>query len=283
MQAQKILALSSKLKTVSPDKRAHLLSYLPENTRSAIEDPSLYTETISVPLYPEKLARRVDISHFKHYLDHISESERDFFTSAFPKYKQVQLSNTHAAIGEFVQSKFSNHVLQLLFKKALADYPPPSLLPKHKLTELLADTGVPLSKLVYYMGFYDVVREIKKIISHKTLKQLQDSLAPEEIAFINAIGREEKVMMLSTMNLHLYNGDKDKLEALILERGIYRFTQGIKNVPMQYLFFFTYFLPKDISDKINALLDKKEHFAKGYTGWEDDILKTWRFLCTYSK
>ena len=127
------------------------------------------------------------------------------------------------------------------------------------------------------------MKEIKRIISKKTLKLLQNSFDPEEITFINEIGREEKIMMLSLMNLHVYKGDVDKLKELILERGIYRFTQGLKSVPFQYLFFFTYFLPKQISDRVNTLLKEKEHFAKGYNGWEDDILKTWRFLCTYSK
>lgn len=283
MQAEKILALQTKLSKVDEDKKAHLLSYLPNKTREDLENSTMKGNTISISFTMQKLGRRVDVSHFKDYLDHLPEAEKEFYISAFPKYKQVQLTNSQKPLKEFITKRFSEHVLYLLFTKSLPQFPPPTLLPMHKLSELLSDTGISLSKLVYYLGFFDVVKEVKTIISKKTLKLLQESFDPEEIAFINKIGSEEKIMILSQMNLHVYKGDKKKLKELILERGLYRFTQGIKNIPFSYHFFFCYFLPKNLSDKLQILLKQKQSFGKTYTKWEDDILTTWRFLCTYSK
>ena len=282
MSYQKILALNSKLCGVNQDKKAHLLSFLPEKTRLQLETSDL-KDPICLSFTMQKLSRRIDVSHLKDFLEQLPFSEKIFFIKAFPNYKQIQLTDEKIEVSSFLTANFSEHVLFVLFEKGLKHFPPSPILPKHKLTELLGDTGVPLSKLVYFLGFFDLVKEVKIIISQKTLKALQEAFNKEELAFINKMGNEDNLRPLSLMNLSMYKGDKKKLKALILERGIYRFSQGIKNVPSSYLFFLTYFLPKDISDKVGTLLKEKEQYAKGYFNWEDDILTTWRFLCTYSK
>jgi hypothetical protein len=283
MSYQKILALNSKLCSLNQDKRAYLFSYLPEQTRLQLEANEALKDPILLSFTMEKLSRRIEPSHLKDFLAQLPSSEKIFFIKAFPPYKQIQLSDEKIEVSSFLTHSFSEHVLFILFQKALKHFPPSLILPKHKLTELLGDTGVPLSKLVYFLGFFDLVKEVKIIISQKTLKALQESFNKEELAFINKVGNEDRVRALSLMNLRMYNGDKKKLKELILERGIYRFSQGIKNLPSPYLFYLTYFLPKDISDKVDVLLKEKEQYAKGYFNWEDDILTTWRFLCTYSK
>jgi hypothetical protein len=283
MSYQKILALNFKLSSLDKNKKAHLLSYLPKNTLQQLQDQELIGEPILASFKMEKLARRIHPSHLKPYLKNLKDGEKMFFIGAFPKQKQTDLTDEKIIPKSFILSSFSEHILFTFFKKNLHNFPPFPILLKHKLTELLSDTGISLAKLVYFLGFFDVVNEVKMIISQKTLKTLQEAFDKEELSFINKIGGQNISKSLCLMNLHAYDGDKNKLKALILERGIYRFSQGIKNLPSSYFFFFTYFLPKEISDKVKRLLKEKEQYGKGYYNWEDDIIYTWRFLCTYSK
>lgn len=283
MREQKILALTTKLAPLSPEKRAHLISYLPDNIRNEIEKDGADEQTLPTNLTIEKIARRVDVSHFKTYLDTLSTESQRLYVTAFPKFKQVQLTGANEVYTEYASKGFSNYILLMLYKKTLKDFPPPTILPMHPIAALLGDTGISLSTLITYLALFDVVAEIKQIISKEILQNLQDVFDPREIAFMNKIARANKTPILSAMNLRCFNGDATTLRALLEERGIYRFTQGIKNAPAQYHFYFIYFLPKPISDKVKILLTEQATLGKGYLGWQEDALETWRFLCTYSR
>ncbi len=283
MLSQKFLTIRAKLNTLDPKKKASLLSYLPEPTQIALSTPQLQQPFIPVKMTIRKLVKRVDISHYKHFLNTLNETEKALYTAAFPKYKQVDLNDKQTPFKEFTTEKFGDHVLNMLFQKMFDNFPPPSILPLHPALELLADTGVLLSKLTFFLGLFDATEEIKKIISKATLSSLQKAFDKEEIDYMNAIGVKKRGLILSPMNLAAYTGDISTLRALILERGVYRLAQGIKGAPSEYRFFFTYFLPKNISDNLLKLFKQKELFAPRYTHWEEDTLDTWRFLCTYSK
>lgn len=283
MVQQNALALSSKYSSLPPSKKDQLVSYLPDTLKQALTDPGFPQQIIPVNLTIEKLTRRVDVSHFKEFLQTLSSCDRQLFISAFPKYKQVQLSDTPTQFGGFKSEGLSNVALTMLFEKALTDFPPPAYLPFHPLIEILGDTGVALSKLVYFLGLFDVAAEVKKIISQKTLKTLQNAFDAQEIFFLNATARREEIKALPPIHLEQYNGNVNQLKDFILERGIVRFARGIHNAPTQYHFFITYFLPKKIGKEVNHWLKNKQSLAIDYNNWESDILETWRFLCTYSQ
>lgn len=281
MTAQKFLALQEKLKRVSPEKRVHLISYLPESYRKEIENPLFPQNALRVEMTPEKMVRRIDTSHFKRYIDMLPKSEQHLFITAFPKYKQVDLTSRNAVYTEYKSKKLSRTILLSLFNE-LEDFPPPSMLPYHPTIELLSDTGVPLLKLISYLGLIDIAVEVKKIISKTTLKKLQAAFDKEQIAFINQIAKKENIPTLAPMNITSYDGEVELLNRLIQERGMYRFAQAIKDTPQEYRFFFHYFLPKTISDCLFSILKKRFNYAISYKGFEADTLTTWRFLCTYS-
>ena len=283
MLSQKYLSIGAKFNTLDAKKKASLLSYLPESLQIALSIPQLPETLIPVKMTIRKLIKRVHISHYKQFLDTLNETEKALYTAAFPKYKQVELYDKEIPFKEFTTEKFGDYVLNILFQKMFDNYPPPSILPLHPALELLADTGVPLSKLTFFLGLFDAAEEIKKIISKTTLSSLQKAFDKEEIDYMNVIGVKKRGLILTSMNLTAYTGDVSTLRNLILERGIYRLAQGIKGAPSEYRFFFTYFLPKEISKPLLNLFKQKELFARGYTHWEEDTLDTWRFLCTYSK
>jgi len=283
MHSQKILSIGAKLNSLDPRKKASLLSYLPESIQIALSSPQLPQTLIPVKMTISKLVKRVDISHYKHFLEPLQEAEKALYIAAFPTYKQVELNDKVTAYKEYTTEKFSDHVLNMLFQKMFDYYPPPSILPLHPALELLADTGVLLSKLTFFLGLFDATEEIKKIISKATLSSLQKAFDKEEMDYMNVIGVKKRGLILSSMNLAAYTGEIPTLRNLILERGIYRLAQGIKGAPSEYRFFFTYFLPKNISEPLLQLLKQKELFAPNYSHWEEDTLDTWRFLCTYSK
>ncbi len=283
MHHQNVLALNSKLSLLTPSKKAHLISYLPDHLKKALADETFPEKTVPVSLTIEKLTRRIDISHFKEFLKTLPANEQKVFISAFPKYKQVQLSDEPTTFGEFTAEGLSNTVLKMLFEKVLKGFPPPVYLPFHPILEILGDTGIALIKLVHYLGLYDVAMELKTIISRKTLKTLQSAFDAEEISFLNIASNKEGGKLLSPIHLEEYNGDEKELREYILERGIYRFAQGIHNAPIEYHFFITYFLPVKIGEKVNSLLKNRHTLPVDYNNWESDILITWRFLCTYSQ
>lgn len=283
MHHQNLLALNSKLSLLSSKKRAQLVSYLPDHIQKTLGDKTFPEKSVPVALTIEKLVRRIDISHFKAFLKTLSESEQQIYIFAFPKYKQSQLCDEPVVFGEFRTEGFSNTVLNILFNKMLIGFPPPVYLPFHPIIEILGDTGITLAKLVNYLGLLDVAIELKQIIAKKTLKKLQAVFDSEELAFLHTAFNKERLTSLSPMHLEGYNGDEKQLREYILERGIYRFVQGVLKAPIEYLFFITYFLPVDIAEKINSLLKNKYTLAADYSGFESDILLTWRFLCTYSQ
>ncbi|MCH9811225.1 hypothetical protein K0U07_00505 [bacterium] len=281
MTLQKFLALQEKLSKVSPEKKAHLISYLSQNSQQKLGDPLFPKSSLKVEMRADKIVRRVDVSHFKRYLDALSPEMREFYLKAFPKYKQVELTPSDATYHEYKAPSFSKQVLTQLFQ-GLDGFPPPTFLPPHPIVEVLADKGIPLFELITYLGLIDVAIEVKKIISKSTLKKLQSCFDQKQIAFLNLYAKKENIPSLLPMNLSNFSGEKDLLHKLIQERGLYRFAQGIKDAPTEYEFFFYYFLPKTVGDQLFSILRKKSKYAITYKGWEEDTITTWRFLCTYS-
>ena len=283
MATQKIFALSAKLSTIPEEKRAHLISYLPKKTQEILQDPDQNLNSSAIKMTIEKIMHRIDTSHYIYYLNLLPEDEKNLYITAFPKYKQLQFSKDKTSFRQYKNKKFSNKILYMFFSKSLEDFPPPIFLPKHPLIEILSEQSIPLSKLVYFLGLFDVVLEIKKIISRECLKQLQKAFSQEEITFLNEIANRKNTILLSPMNLSSYNQNTKELKQLILDRGIYRFAQAIKHIPSEYHFFIKYFLPKELSDKVYKTRNQKINISFAYDYWEDDTLKTWRFLCSYLK
>lgn len=280
--SQQLLTLNDKLSKLDPDKKSFLLAYLSDEMLNKLNDPSFPESVISVDMTIDKIIQRTDISHFKEALKMLSEGEKNLTLAAFPEIKQVLLTDEERKPLSLKSKKFADHILKGFLKKALSPFPPPKFLPYHITIELLSDSGIKLSELIHYLGLLDVSLEIKKIISQKKLKQLQSLFDLKEIEFMNKEASNDRPP-LSLMGLVSFDGDKEKLTRLINNRGLYRFVQGIKRAPAQYRFFFTYFLPKHLSDKMNHLLRQKPQYALSYRDWETDTLNTWRFLCTYSK
>ena len=281
MALQKFLALQEKLSKVSPEKKACLLSYLPESSERAMADPLFPKSTFKVEMSPEKIVRRVDVSHFQRCLETMEPELKAYYLKPFPAYKQVELTPAGATYHEYRSRAFSTKVLLELFTH-LDNFPPPSFLPPHPIIEVLSDKGIALTELLFLLGLIDVALEVKKIIAKTTLKALQACFEPRHIAFLNTVAKREDIPSLSPMNLASFSGEKEVLFRLIRERGLYRFVQGIKDAPTEYEFFFYYFLPKTVGDQAFSMLEKKPNYAITYKGWEEDILTTWRFLCTYS-
>jgi hypothetical protein len=282
MDRQNVLALHFKFASLSKEKRASLTSFLPETLQSALKESSVSQHILPISLTIEKLARRIHISHFIDFLALVSPSEKSFYIAAFPEYKQLQFSKEATIFRHLTSKKFSDAVLHTLFEKALIGFPPPTYYPFHPLIEILGDTGVALETLIHYLGLFDIAIEVKTLLSKKTLKELQQAFSPQEVTFLNTLSATS-AKSIFPIYLERYNGDKDQLKEFILERGIYRFVQGIYSMPSQYHFLITYFVPKKISDQVNQLLKQKHLFSIDYYNWEEDILTTWRFLCTYSQ
>lgn len=283
MTCQKYLALSQKLSSIDDEKRGRLISYLPEKSREALTSEDLNKQLIPIRISIQKLVKRVDVSHFIDFFQNVDQNTTQFYIAAFPKYKQVLLTGPNCIYREFSTEKFSEAVLLTLFQQCFKGFPPPAILPFHPMVEILSDQGVELKKLIEFLGLLDVAAEVKTIICAKTLKSLQKAFTKEQVDFINSISKHHKPEMLKKMNLSGYDGNSEELYSLIEQRGIYRFVRSISSVPISYLFLFTYFLPKKLSDKVNRARKQSSNDRSSYNLWEQDCLTTWRFLCTYSQ
>ncbi len=270
-----------------PEKRKKLLSYL----STSGQDQYQKTPTVQTGAFEDLslsgLLGKIDPSHFVNVLSPLAHETKIAYLSALSPHIRNEVANFLSIKDSFYEyePKLREDFLQKILSLLCAGQSPIlpfSYFPDDPLLFLVKADGIELSTLCCFLGLFDLIEEIPKVIDGKLLVKLEEALSPDEISVLQEIGRMrgEKVHF-EEIGLRHWNGDVSLLRGVLKERGINRLAKALS-----HSFGDLIWLVEQIMDARMKIEFQRYRIEMGDRKQVDLLIKQVRFcwekICTHS-
>jgi len=216
-----------------PEKRAHLLNYLPISEKQIVEQlPKTYQDPTK-GIAPIKVQlERIHHSWFSPYLRTLSEREIKLFAAALSESQTASLKKDlrFSASLPSLKPRAKNYLQSILIQEVKGkelDILPLECLPESSLNPLLELKLVDLLTVVTFLGLHDLAAEMRHIIETVKLKKISEALSPTEIKYVEILTQSREPVIFSRIGLTNWQGDKESLRTIIQQRGINRLGKAL--------------------------------------------------------
>lgn len=127
----------------------------------------------------------------------------------------VPVSNVTPLFQDFLFNQLSGQL-------QLEEVTPVEYLPECSLMPLLKLKKAELVDLIDFLGIYDLADEVKRIVDRNKLKQIYETLTPKKHDFLRQCLHLREKLVTPKLNLERWDGDHDKLNNVLYQRGIIR-------------------------------------------------------------
>lgn len=159
--------------------------------------------------------------------------------SCLSKYQQSRLRdllNVKEA-HEAPLSIASSYILNTFYRKikGIDEVLPLDYLPETPLTPLGKWEKKNLVELVEFLGIHDLSEDMRHIVDKKILKNAYNSLSPKEQKYLKICMHLKEKVSSPALGLDKWNGDKDKLKAVLQTRGLIRLGKAISGLSPDFI------------------------------------------------
>ncbi len=219
------MILKAFLQRCSPEKRDHLLAFLPEQEKAYLSQlPEISLEGKDLL----ELERPLDYIHWSWFIPALKTypaKEQKLFLKAIPLSiqknlaKSLHLTLTAEKITAFGTIFLRNTLIQNLCKKDLL---PPHLLPPSPLNLLLQIEKKKLIQLIDLLSLFDLSSEIRQIVETKILKKIYSFLSEEEKHFLKMITGQREPYPAARIRIDQWDGTKASFRLMLHRIGLAR-------------------------------------------------------------
>lgn len=233
-----------------------------------------------------ELIDKIDASWFKEALGLFSKDDQIFYLSAFPEKTQIELMQLLGLEGNLylMRKEFADFALRSFFDTAFGGnhcYIPISLLGDDKFLALTKASKEQLILLCRYLGLYDLVYEVKKVLRSSILKNLEKALTDDELSFLGVIQKERSVAHFMDIGLNHWDGNVEILLDVLFKRGINRLAKALYMSSDALVWYITHTLDKTTALTLSDLrFDLKN--PQIIEGLREQVFNTWKRICTIS-
>ncbi len=252
MKTSTQMVLRAFLNTSSAD----LAQYLSPDEKQALESlPESYGDPLSD--LSEDLLRDIHFSWMSPFLRTLSEKDIGLFIAALNPSQAATVAKDLLYSGEIPPlTPTGKNYLQTTLLDHLTteqeDLLPLSLLPKSPLNILLELKPETVSLLLSFLGLHDFAIEMKQIIEKQKLNKIYEALSPPQLNYLKILLQSSEPVTFAPMGLNQWNGDQEKLRALLLQRSANRLGKALFGQDPSFIWHLLHKLPMD-----QALLVKK--------------------------
>lgn len=233
-----------------------------------------------------ELIDKIDPSWFEEGLGLFSHDDQIFYLSAFPeKARSELLKRLGLDTKTYVMQKgFADFALRSFFDTAFGGincYTPLSLLGSDKFLVLTTASKGQLMLLCRYLGLYDLIYELKRVLRGAILKNLEKALTNDELSFLSLIQKERSVAHFMDIGLNHWDGNVEVLLDVLLKRGINRLAKALYTSSDALVWYITHTLDKNTAFTLSELrCDLKN--PQMVEGLREQVFNTWKRICTIS-
>ncbi|MCB1107881.1 MAG: hypothetical protein KDK76_07285 [Chlamydiia bacterium] len=185
--------------------------------------------------HPYTLDDRLERIHYSWlitFLEPFAENDKSIILSALTQTQASKLKK-HFKISDLsppLKGIGRDYLISAMYEWLISDqkeFLPFEFLPDHPLNVLLDLTKRELQSLVDYLGLHDLALELKHVIQSHQIKKIQQVLSKGERDYLKSLLKTKEPFTFARLNLDGWNGDGEKLKAILHHRGFNRLAKGL--------------------------------------------------------
>ena len=231
MDSTALIVWHSFLHTAPPDQQSSLLRCIsPELAQElqAIPPPSTDLHHGFEPVEDE--ISKIHYSWFSPFLRSLPESEIKLFLSSLTPEQMkglkqsLLLSNTLPTPSPIAKTYLKQTLFDMI---AIEDLVPVACLPADPLNALIDLSSTEISSLIDLLSMHDLSIEIRHVIETSKLKEIYGLLSKAQTTFLKTLLHKKEAVSFKKMGLLAWNGDREALRSMLLQRGLNRIAKSL--------------------------------------------------------
>jgi hypothetical protein len=246
------------LKKVPKEEFAGFYKYISSSEKLLLEKlPQFYGDPTSCSKKSGCILNKIDPSWIAPFLRNLSEKEISLFLSVLPSVQRKAVEkNLLYSSGitplTLLGKSFLEKTLLNYLTAEVEDLFPEESLPDSPLNILLEIENETMAMVVDFLGLYDLSLEMRQIIGKQKLHSIYHALSPLQFRYLQTISQQQELVVFTRMKLASWQGNKEKLQLLIRQRGANRLSKALYGQDPSFLWYILHKL-----DVEKALLIKK--------------------------
>ncbi len=219
------------LQCAPADQRTSLIGSLSQELFDEMQKRPFPSQDLRRGLEPaEEELSSIHYSWFSPLLRTLPENEiKLFLASLTPNQikglkQSLLLSNTLPSLTEIGKSFLKKALFEMITPEDLVPIP---CLPQDPFNGLLEISLEEFDSLIELLSMHDLSVEIRHIIETSKLKQIYAMLTKPQTTLLKTLLHKKEAVTFKKMGLVAWQGDKDALGSLLLQRGINRIAKSL--------------------------------------------------------
>ena len=204
-----------------------LLKFLPKEDMQMVLDQEIRSTDLSPILHqPEKLVKQMHHSWLKPIIDNFPECLLPVLAASLNPEQAVglKISLPTSPIAQPIKTFMVN---QIYYQLDAEDHLPLDYLPETELSPLAKWTKSQLVTLINFLGLYDLVPEIRKIVNHQHLKNIYNCLTPKQFFYLKICLKQKDLLVFPKLGINPSQINCEKLRQVLHRRGIIRLGRAL--------------------------------------------------------
>ncbi len=213
--------------------KSTFLRYLSPSEQEKLQTvPSSKRDPFDHPYSIEERLQGIHYSWLITFLEPFAESDKELILASLDESqaerlkKHFEMKDPSLPLKENAKSYLTKAVYEWLISDQ-KEFLPIEFLPEHPLNPLLNLTKGELQTLVDYLGLHDLAIELKHVIKAKLIKKVQKILTTGERDYLKKQIKVKQPLSFARLNLDGWNGDGEKLKAILHHRGFNRLAKAL--------------------------------------------------------
>jgi hypothetical protein len=231
MDSTALIVWHSFLQSAPPDQQSSLLHCISPELFAQLQNQPLPAHDLQQGFEPiEEELMQIHYSWLAPILRSLPESEIKIFVASLTSdqikglKQSLLLSNTLPTSSSLGKSFLTKTLFEMI---ATEDLIPVSCLPADPLNGLLDLSLEELASLIDLLSMHDLSVEIRHIIETSKLKEIYALLTKAQATFLKTLLHKKEAVTFRKIGLVAWNGDREALRSLLLQRGINRIAKSL--------------------------------------------------------
>lgn len=263
MDPTALVIWQSFLQTSPAQQQASLMHYISSELAdqlNALATTSFHPKDSVIPLEEELM--HIHTSWLAPFLRSLSEHEIKLFLSclSLEQIKHLKQSLLLTNTLPVLSNLGKDFLKKIFFKKIVSiDLLPIACLPQNPLNDLLELSFSELNSLIELLGMHDLSIEIRHIIETAKLKSIYSFLTKAQTTFLKTLLHKKEPVSFKKMGLLAWNGDKEALRWMLLQRGVNRIAKSLYDQSPSLLWYVSHRLDAEMGSLLIKLCTALDH------------------------
>lgn len=263
MDSTALIVWHSFLQSAPPDQQSSLLQCISPELFAELQNQPLPAHDLQQGAWPiEEELTQIHYSWLAPILRSLPESEIKLFLSSLTSdqikglKQSLLLSNTLPAPSPLGKSFLKKTLFEMMTTEDLV---PVSCLPADPLNCLLDLSLSELTSLIDLLSMHDLSVEIRHIIETTKLKEIYALLTKAQTTFLKTLLHKKEAVTFKKMGLVAWNGDREDLRSLLLQRGVNRIAKALYGKHPSLLWYIAHRLDAEKGQLLMKLCTALDH------------------------